>query len=417
MIGKIKREEPKEEIQIEKTLDGKRIIHEKEDGLHHVKSFVDKYERGKEGKNRSIPMGFKRLTKYVGLRKQVYYLIGGFTGSGKTTLVDDAFVLNPGEWFLNENRDQSLDFKIIYFSQERSKDFKIARWLSRKIFLETQEIVPIGHILGWDGVPNIHEQELIDRYLPFINTFLDKIVTIHEGPTNPTGIYKKIKEFAMSRGQEEEVIVKRRDGTEYEKKIYVPNNPNEIVVIIVDTINLTKPEGEYIYEGSKKVLVKFLNDKETLDKASEYLRWARDYLGYTPVPISQFNRSISNPIRLKNGDVQPQLEDFSGSSETQNDAEIVLALFDPMRYKVTDIYGYDLSKLKEGLDDKFPGSKKYRQLSVLKNSYGADDVGVGLAYQPQVGLFCELKYASEMTDEDYKKVLDNTYFIENLTHK
>lgn len=416
-IGKVHKEQHdreveklKEQTPLEFTPDGKRIVYEIEDGLHHVKTFVNKYEMGLLGKNKSIPMGFKRLTKFIGIRRQVYYLVGGFTGSGKTTLVDDAFVLNPGEWFLNDCRDQNLDFKVLYFSMERSKDFKIARWLSRKIFMEEKVIIPIGHILGWDEVPTIYEQELINKYLPVVNRFLEKIVTIYEGPTNPTGIYKKVKEFAMNRGHEEEVVVKRKDGTSYEKKLYIADNPYEIVLIIVDTINLTKPEGEYIYENDKKKLVKFLNDKETLDKASEYLRWARDYLGYSPIPISQFNRSISNPIRLKNGDVQPQLEDFKGSGDTQDDAEIVLALFDPMRYKVDDIYGYNLAKLKEGINDKNPGAKKYRQLSILKNSYGADDVGVGLGYQPIVGLFKELPYPDAMTDELYEEVINDKYF-------
>jgi len=48
------------------------------------------------------------------------------------------------------------------------------------------------------------------------------------------------------------------------------------------------------------------------------LRYARDFFGYSPVLVSQFNRDISNPIRIKNGDVEPQLEDFADSS---SDAE------------------------------------------------------------------------------------------------
>jgi ABC-type lipoprotein export system ATPase subunit len=41
-----------------------------------------------------IPMGFDRLNHHVGLRKATYYLIGGFTGSGKSSFLDDAFILN-----------------------------------------------------------------------------------------------------------------------------------------------------------------------------------------------------------------------------------------------------------------------------------------------------------------------------------
>ena len=64
--------------------------------------------------------------------------------------------------------------------------------------------------------------------------------------------------------------------------------------------------------------------KAAIDKMSDELRYARDFYGYTPVVVSQFNRDIANPMRLKNGDVEPQLEDFADSSQTQNDADVVL---------------------------------------------------------------------------------------------
>lgn len=390
-----------------------RIIYEHDDSLHHVKSFIDKYEKGKRGENVSIPMGFKRLTRYFGIRKQVYYLVGGNTGSGKTTLVDDAFILNPTQWFMKNNRNPEKDFQVLYFSMERSKDYKIAKWVSRAIFLGTGKVIAVGDILGWDGSPTPEQQILIDMYTPHINELLAKHITIFEGATNPTGIYKKIKEFAYRRGHDEDVIVIRPDKSEYTKKIYVANQPGEVIVVVVDTINLVKA-GEGVYDTDeltgKRRLVRTLNDKETLDKASEYLMWCRDYLGYSPLAVSQFNRSISNPMRIKMGDVQPQLEDFAGTSETQNDAEIVFALFDPMRYKVDDIYGYKLTQLKEGPEDPFPGSKKYRQLAILKNSYGPDDVGVGLGFQPQVGYFKELPHPKDMDELMYADIRNNDFF-------
>jgi replicative DNA helicase len=122
--------------------------------------------------------------------------------------------------------------------------------------------------------------------------------------------------------------------------------------------------------------------------------------------VSQFNRSISNIVRLKNGDVEPQLEDFAESSSTQNDADVVLALFDPMRYKVADPSGYDLEKLK----DQF-GAKYFRSLRLIKNSYGEDDVRIGLGFMGQIGMFKELPRRKDMTDADYEAVLNKTFFL------
>ena len=67
----------------------------------------------------------------------MYYLIGGLTGSGKTSFIDDAFVLNPVDWALSqEGRASGIKVKVWYRSMERSRTYKFAKWTSRKIFLD-----------------------------------------------------------------------------------------------------------------------------------------------------------------------------------------------------------------------------------------------------------------------------------------
>jgi hypothetical protein len=139
---------------------------------------------------------------------------------------------------------------------------------------------------------------------------------------------------------------------------------------------------------------------------SDELRYARDFYGYSPVVVSQFNRDISSPMRLKNGDVEPQLEDFADSSSTQNDADVVLALFDPMRYKVADPSGYDLNKLRDDY-----GAKYFRSVRLIKNSYGEDDVRIGLGFLGQIGMFKELPRQRDITDSDYDAILNKSYFL------
>lgn len=366
--------------------------------LHHdMESFEDNFRRGREGKNVGIPMGFKRLSECVGLRRGIYYLIGGYTGSGKTSLLDDAFVLNPALWYIQNKESTNIDLKIIYFSMERKKDLKIAKWISRFIFLNHAKIVPINQILGWEEPPSEEVVRLVEKEKKIVSTLLEEVIVLEAGPTNPTGVYKYVKDFAKSRGGEEvEVEIKDRFGART-KKVWQPANPSEIVLVVTDHIGLAKSEKR---EG------RFLDDKGVVDKYSEYMREIRDYYNYSPVVLSQFNRDIANPMRIKNGDVEPMLEDFKQSGDTQEDAEVVMSLFDPMRYKVDCPSGYDLNKLK---DDK--KRKKYRSLKVLKNSYGPDDVRIGLAYQPQVGIFKELPRLSEMDEESYRSVIDNSFFL------
>jgi len=240
-------------------------------------------------------------------------------------------------------------------------------------------------LLGWNEKMTKDEHDLFLMYEDYIQR-MDDVITIIDGPENAVGIAKELKAHALQNGRIEQV-------DEYNKR-YFPNHENEITIVVIDHIGLLKTTKDQTTK------------KQAIDKMSDELRYARDFYGYTPVVVSQFNRDISNPIRIKNGDVEPQLEDFAESSQTQNDADVVLALFDPMRYKVADPSGYALDKLKDQY-----GAKYFRNLRLIKNSYGEDDVRIGLGFMGQIGMFKELKKRNDMTDSDYEAVINKTYFL------
>ncbi len=297
---------------------------------------------GINGKNSGIPMGFERLNNDVSIRRSMYYLIGGYTGSGKTSLADDAFVLNPMDYLFKE-KPLDIDMRIIYFSMERKENFKLAKWISRKIFLDTGKLIAINRIFGWSKKEErltLNEHDLIIMYEEYIDA-LDSKIEIISGPQNPTGIRKYVDAYALKHG----VL----DTSNQWKPIYTPNNSKIITLIISDHIGLTKGEKDHP------------KGKSAIDKASEDKQRFRDLYGYSILDVSQFNRDIANPMRIKNGDVEPMLEDFKETGSTQENADVVLSLFDPMRYKVPDPSGYDLDKLRE-----IDGSKKYRSLKILK---------------------------------------------------
>ena len=98
---------------------------------------------------------------------------------------------------------------------------------------------------------------------------------------------------------------------------------------------------------------------------------------------------------------------FADSSQTQNDADIVMALFDPLRYKVADPSGYNLDKLRDEY-----GAKYFRSLRLIKNSYGEDDIRIGLGFLGQIGMFKELPRRKDMTDSDYESVVNKSFFLD-----
>lgn len=347
----------------------------------------DEIKNGLAGRNRGIPMGFNRLNRYIGIRKAMYYLIGGLTGSGKTSFIDDAFVLNPADWFIRNRDSTDIKLKIIYRSMERSRTYKLAKWLARRIFLDHGYEIQVKTLLGWMEDDKLSDEmvELIKSYEPYMNE-LEEVVEIIDGASNPVGIAKDIRKYAEENGTFEKIPY---------GEIYTPNDPKLITIIVVDHIGLLKTTKA---QPTKK---------QSIDKMSDEFRYFRDTCGFSFVAVSQFNRSIANPIRLKSGDVEPQLEDFKESASTQDDADVVAALFDPIRYKVEDPSGYDLDKLR----DEF-GGKYFRSFRLIKNSYGEDDIRIGLGFLGSVGLFKELPRRRDMDDDIYQKVTDKSYFLE-----
>jgi hypothetical protein len=268
---------------------------------------------------------------------------------------------------------------------ERSRTYKLAKWVCRKIFLDHGYVISVSKLLGWTEKMNKEEHDLFLSYKEYMDK-MDDVITIIDGPENPIGIAKDLKTHALKNGRIEQL-------DEY-NKIYIPNDENEITIVVIDHIGLLKPTKDLVTK------------KQVIDKMSEELRYARDFYGYTPVVVSQFNRDIANPMRIKAGDVEPALDDFKDSSGPSEDADVVLALFDPMRYKVSDPSGYNLDRLRDEY-----GNKYFRSLRIIKNSYGSDDIRIGLGFLGEIGMFKELKKRVEMADIDYENILNKSFFL------
>lgn len=343
-------------------------------------------DAGRTGVNRGIPMGFRRLNKYIGIRKRIYTLIFGATGSGKSSYMHSAYILNPFDWYI-ANKPPGIKFKVILFSMERSKVYILAKWISRKIFIDHGILIPIQKLLGWwEGVDlDDKEYALFMAYQPYIDQLLE-VVDIVEGPQNPTGIYKYVKNYAKENGKFDQV-------DEYHMT-YTPNNPNEIVIVAEDHLGLTKLEKD----------VK--NKKEAIDKVSEYNQWFRDALGYTPVAVSQLTRNLNNPIYQKMDSFEPTLDDVKESGRPGEDADVVTSLFDPLRFKTNDP-----SYKVENFLDTSNGAKHFRSIKVLKNTYGEDDIRMGMAFMGSTGIFKELPRSKDMEGFDYNQLFTGQYYL------
>lgn len=341
--------------------------------------------RGMEGKNEGLPIGFHRLNKFVGIRKKIYTVVFGPTGSGKSALVHNAFILNPFDFVISKKNTQGMKLKVFLFSMERSRSYTLAKWVSRKIFLDKGILIPLNKLLGWwEHKIGREEFAYFDMYEEYIDRLLES-VDIIEGAQNPTGVYKHVKAYAESHGK----IIQIDDF----HKEYIPNNPNEIVIPIVDHHGLYKTE-------------KGMSKKEAIDKGSEYFQIFRDTYGYSPVDVAQLTRNLNNPLYAKMDSFEPTLDDVKESGRPAEDADQVISIFEPLRFRTKNL-SYDA----EMFVNQETGERYFRSISVLKNSYGESDISIGMAMQGATGFFKELPKASHMNNFQYEGVLDNSYFL------
>lgn len=352
----------------------------------HFSDLELEIQRGIDGLNSGIPMGFNRLNKYIGIRKRIYSVVFGATGSGKSAFVHSAYILNPFDWWHANKNDTDVRMKVMLFSMERSKVYTKAKWLSRKIFLSEGVMIPIQKLLGWwDTKLTADEHDLVLTYGDYINE-LCEFCDIVEGGQNPTGIYKYLKNYASANGVFEDV-------DEYHK-VYIPNHPNEIVIPIVDHYGLTKME-------------KSMEKKQAIDKVSEYFQWSRDLLGYSPVGVSQLTRELSGFMNKKIESFEPTLDHIKESGRPAEDADCVISMFQPSRYKTED-YAYDVNRF----IDNSTGGDYFRSVKILKNSYGEADIRIGMGFQGATGIFKELPRKKDMDVFDYDSLFNNSYFLE-----
>lgn len=352
------------------------------------------------GRNNTIPFPIEGLEDFLEIAKNTMTVVGGATGSGKSTFTVEIFITGLIAWyFRNKDKpDFNMKLSIMYFGMERKQVMLTAKMLSRFIFeIEGVSIIP-KKILGRTKYKLTEDElALVNKHTEiFKNWHDDDLFMCTEGSKNPTGISKYIEDFAKRHGKIEESKVK---GPLEERK-YIPNHDNHLVIIITDHLAILKSEKD---ETGQK--------KNRLDKFSQTMRLARDLYGYSPVIVQQLNRGISDINRLKLGDIIPKLSDFADTSDTQNDSDVVIALLDPWRVLGNDadedVMRYKLRQLR---DEK--GKKYYRSMHILKNTYGTDGISIPLAFHPVFGIFKKMpKIASEMTVEDYHSITSEEYFL------
>lgn len=342
-----------------------------------MSNFKDVYEQGKKGLLMGRTTGVPKIDEAIlGIRKKQSIVIAAGPKVGKTTFIDTCFVIAPimeaWEAYMKGNTTLWDNLHIIYFSLEIdrvTKEFNFATHFFLRMTGKTQvfykdRVYPVdsnyfqGKVIyiGADGtrepVPVDPEDEriLLEVIYPqYISTLFGVYdskgnqtqagkITFIEVRENPTGYYKYLMNFAETRGKftHQTFATKNEQGkTEVTSKItgYVPNNPNEHIMVITDHVRKMKDERNF-------------TRKQLIDKWSEYTTELRNWLWYTFIDVIHTNRGLSNMDRLKTlGEyIYPTGDDVKDSGNLSEEATILITLFNPTdeKYGLQQHFGLPL---------------------------------------------------------------------------
>lgn len=341
-------------------------------------SLKRRIQDGLAGKYKGLANGFNRLNDYIfGVQRAVYTLLGGQSGTFKTTLAD-FIVLNS----ILDAEAKSIEYDVFYYSYEIDELSKQCNWLSVIIFNKYGVVIPPEVIKGYgENRLTTDQEKLVNSEIPYMEELFKKIHFRFKA-TNPTGIYNELWNHFASKGNFEYEPYIDKEGKEKQKiKKYIPNNPDSVTLVVLDHLLLLLKERGF-------------SDKEVIDKMSEYAVELRNMFGCSFLFISQFNDGLSTVDRakFKGVDLSPQMTDFKSTRNPYADADIVLGTMCPYKLDMTNCLGYDINKLKSNMI----------MLKILKNRLSSDNIAIGLYVNPKAGSFAELPKKDKINYSDYE---------------
>lgn len=345
----------------------------------------DRIKKGLEGKYQGLSNGFTSINEFLfGIQRATYYLLGGASGTFKTTLCD-YMLLNA----IQDAEAKGIKLTVFYYSFEIDELTKKCNWLSVLIYQKYGVMIPPERIKGLGNnrmTPD--EQAMIKDELPIVNEMFKKI-NFRFISTNPTGVYHELWAHGVANGELLFESYTDLSGNPAKRAIgYKPNNDESYTIAVLDHLYLLKKEREF-------------NTKEVIDKYSEYCVTMRNLFGFTFINVQQFNDGLSSIERqkYKGIDISPQMTDFRDTRSSYMDADVVLGTMCPFKMDLETCLSYNVKKL---------GSNMI-MLKIIKNRLSKDNVGVGLYCNPKAGSFTELPGPLAMNDTVYESLKNGTY--------
>ena len=334
-----------------------------------TEEFIQLIEEGRKGNNIGLSIGSSKLESYMdGFLNSTSYLIGGASGSGKTTYTLYSFIYQPLMYFLSGEGIERDPYYII-FNLEMTKYQVYAKLVSMYIFDKYGEQIRFKEMFsrGKDCILTDEHFELIKQCKDFID-ILDKRLICYDGSLNEETYIKTVnKELS-------------RFGHWNEGK-FIANNPKQIIGVVIDHVSLIKASS-----GRTKK-----DEMDAISRASVFFRNTTGIV--SPIHVSQFNRSANSDERLKQAMQDPNASDFKDSGAIYEDSTVVIAVHSPHKFKLGTYRKYNIKELQQC----------FVAIFLLKSRFGTSDIMIPMGFYGDVSKYVELPKPDEIYDyEKYK---------------
>lgn len=353
-----------------------------------------------------FPDTLSRFRQYIpGLQRKNYVIITANSGVAKSKFAKYFYVLCPHH-FIMSRPELEMKLDTLYFCLEENKENFINSLICNRLYERYNKRIPIKVL------KSIH----LERYLDaetlaqikaerdyFYN--LEDHLHIFDHIRNPTGIYMEAKRFIESNGRwimkekwidetdGEGRVIYGEDGLPKKVKIEVKdyfkyNDDKHYIQVVVDHKSLiSKEKGvESQWEAMGKMSsvynVSLRDDYEAAVTSIQQQEAAKEKQQWTVK-----GQAIDEKL-------EPTLDGLGNNKETGRDADEIIGIFAPHRYKIQNHRGYNVTLLRDN----------YRSAIILKSRDDSPDLRVGLFFDGAINRFFELKKAADMEDVDYDQL-------------
>lgn len=357
----------------------------------------ERKKRAESGKYNCIPWPFKRFRELLpGTEMGKYIIVTANQKVCKTKFCDFVFVYET-VFFLMEHPEVKV--KMFYFCLEESARKKFIEFQCHLLYRLDNIIISPTELSSTDkdkpvpdSIINLLES---DRYRKYIEKF-EEIVEYIDNERNPTGINKKLREYALDHGHLNFKNIEVKD----------PVTNNLVTREVVDTVNPYTPDDPELYiisivdNASNLTPESGLNKMQTIEKLSKYIITLRDQLNITTVLIQHQAQAQEGIENFKLNKIKPSSDGLADCKVTTRDVNLVIGLYSPFKYGLTEYEGYDITKFKNHI----------RFMEVIEDrDYGSNGNICPLYFDGAVSYFSELPRANDVIgiSKVYKFLEDN----------